>query len=110
MIFFNIIAKFQILKFKNFPVYYLSKETLWVFQLVLYGIRDLDSETPVLDIEWRTQSTGHHCPVKSLPVARSSVSLDGFTVCGGNNQETWTSCLTLTNKSWQTAATLLVER
>ena len=65
------------------------------------------------DVEVWVPSTGQHCTVLSLPVARDFHSQEGATVCGGGyfGSVTRTSCRTLTDEgTWEAETTLLEER
>jgi len=52
-------------------------------------------------------STGQHCHLPDIPGGgRYSHTMDGVTLCGGYNTNTSTSCLTLTDGTWETSTTL----
>ena len=53
-------------------------------------------------------STGQHCMLPELTVARYGHTMETFRICGGEN--TLTSCLTLTEGNWEKTSTLQEKR
>ena len=59
-------------------------------------------------VEMFVPSSGYHCHLPDLPQERYYHTMEGLTVCGGGTSQT--SCLSLTNGTWQTSASLLERR
>ena len=56
-------------------------------------------------------STGQHCHLPDIPgEERAGHTMDGVTLCGGYDTNTETSCLTLTDGTWETSTTLQEKR
>ena len=56
-------------------------------------------------------STGQHCHLPDIPGDRRYYhTMEKFTICGGLYTSTATSCLTLTDGTWETSTTLREER
>jgi len=76
-----------------------------------YNFNGLNLDGRLPDVEVWSPSTGKHCTVSSLPTGRGDHSQEGRKVCGGDTNDTETSCLTLTaGGSWERTTTLLEER
>ena len=72
---------------------------------------DYGSNSVGRSVEVYVPSTGRHCQLADLPDRRWSHSMDAKTLCGGENSETQTSCLSLTDDGvWERTTTLLERR
>ena len=61
-------------------------------------------------VEVFVPSTGQHCTLPDLPAKRFYHTMEEMVVCGGGDNDTWTSCLSLTDDGWETTTTLLERR
>ena len=62
-------------------------------------------------VEVYIPSTGQHCELPDMPDGRHYHSMEGMEVCGGDDTDTQTSCLSLTDEgTWERTTTLLERR
>jgi len=65
----------------------------------------------IQSVEVYIPSTGQHCELPDMPDGRHYHSMEGMEVCGGDDTDTQTSCLSLTDEgTWETTTTLLERR
>ena len=65
----------------------------------------------IQSVEVYIPSTGQHCELPDMPDGRYYHSMEGMEVCGGDDTDTQTSCLSLTDEgTWERTTTLLERR
>ena len=71
----------------------------------------LYNDGSIQSVEVYIPSTGQHCELPDMPDGRHYHSMEGMEVCGGDDTDTQTSCLSLTDEgTWERTTTLLEKR
>ena len=60
-------------------------------------------------VEVYVPSTGQHFQLQELPDSRLWHTMEKMTVCGGEGEDTRTSCITLIDDGWREYTTTLLE-